>query len=157
MAAHLKRWTGLAIVDTAIIPGIETLGVPSLLIMREMPADREARFLPGEGSPPWDVAIVPDPDEHWVPVAAARLARRTEVAGWIYRATTVVPRVEPGMSQVLVAMGGGGRPEPAAEIRTIGDGFIAGARARSACRSRRAAVARDGRRRLIPGYGLRRR
>jgi hypothetical protein len=132
MAAAIRRdATGPVVVDTASIPGIERCGRPRMLIMREMPADREERFVPDDPADRWNLVIVPNPADHWMPASGERLAHRIAPVGWIYRPTSPAPPRRDGAAQVLIATGGGGKAGEAAELANLLDAIVAAARART--------------------------
>lgn len=125
MASSLPRGA-VAVVDTAVVPGIESHDGPLVLVLRETPGDRVGRFrLPG--GRPWDLVIVPNPRDHWMPDDG--LGPRVEPTGWIYRKA---PRgtTSTGKAEVLIATGGGGGEEIAATLRETIDPILAAARRR---------------------------
>ena len=129
MAAHLagRRDARAVVVDTAVVAGIEALDCPLAIVLRETPVARQAWFaLPG--GRPWDLVLVPNPGDHWLPDPVAVPAQRTEAVGWIYRSTPGVAErtVRP---EVLVATGGGGTEDTAAAIRRQLDPVLAHAKA----------------------------
>lgn len=100
------------VLDTITVPEIEKLEVPLALVLREAPEGELHRFrLSGER--PWDLAIIANPLQHWMPTAAALNARSTVAAGWIYRPVGVSRRAEGKVPTVLVATGGGGTADTA--------------------------------------------
>jgi len=117
---------GAAVVDTAVLPGLERLSAPVALILRETPEDRLARFaMPG--GRPWDAVVVPNPADHWLPDGDTVPCRHLEAVGWIYRALEASARSRPG-SHVLVATGGGGTEETARALRELLDPVLTAAR-----------------------------
>ncbi len=80
MAARLAgSGAGPVIVDTAIVPGIELLDRPLVLILREMPDHKVGQFrLPGGRK--WDLVIVPNPADHWLPDADRLSAGRRRLS-----------------------------------------------------------------------------
>ena len=124
---------GRIVVDTAVVPGIERRDEPLALILREMPEDRVERFrLPG--GRPWDLVIVPNPEEHWMPEPGPGFARKVAAVGWIYRRPATVQRPVGAQPKLLIATGGGGKAEGAAVLREQIDGIIAALRAKTASR-----------------------
>ncbi len=122
------------IVDTAILPGLEALGSPLCLILRETVAERIRDFkLPG--SRKWDLVCVPNPADHWLPNASSIGAKRIAAVGWIFRKTTasdtIRPRIVSSARSILVASGGGGNAETSAWFKREMDGVIKQARALS--------------------------
>lgn len=105
----------LTVVDTAILPGLESISSRLCLILRETMQHRLADFrMPGR---PWDLVIVPNPESHWMPSASDINATRVEAVGWIYRETTSKGSVKPtqkrSVRRILLASGGGGNQETA--------------------------------------------
>lgn len=130
MAERLKAEaiTGV-VVDTAVVPGIEQQEKPLVLILREMPKDRVEGFrLPG--GRPWDLVIVPNPADHWMPDAGSGFAREVAAVGWIYRPSVVLPRPSAISPKLLIATGGGGKADAAARLRKQIDDVIAALRSR---------------------------
>lgn len=128
MAAWLGQRQDISAVaiDTAILDGIETLDVPLAIILRETPRDRQARFaLPGGRE--WDLMVVPNPPDHWLPDPVSAPARRCEAVGWVYRSLDHAVAVK-NRPEVLVATGGGGTAETAAMVRAMLDPVLRQAR-----------------------------
>ena len=116
------------VVDTAIVPGIESRDEPLVLILRETPEDRvEAFRLPG--GRPWDLVIIPNPEGHWMPRLGGDFARNVAAVGWVYRRSATVPRPVGAQSRLLIATGGGGKADGAAAMRGLLDAIIASLRA----------------------------
>ena len=110
MAMKLAEGSGPVVIDTAVLPGIEDVQRPLCLILRQTRDHRLERFkLPN--SRPWDLLLLPNPKNHWIPDPHLVPAKRVQAIGWIYRQnheeppektlTQVIPRV-------LIASGGGG-------------------------------------------------
>lgn len=132
MAGFLaERQPSAVVVDTAVIEGLERLQCPLALVLRETPADRLSRFQFADGRR-WDLLLVPNPVEHWLPDSSVDLARRTEAVGWIYRPTPAVRRPERDQASVLVATGGGGTEATSAALRHSIDAIVKAARDRAA-------------------------
>ena len=117
-------------VDTAIIPRIELLPQPLALIVREMPAQRLAKFrLPN--ARPWDLVLVAAPQADWSPDPNILTARRTVNVGWIYRTPerdeTMFGRSD-GERILLLATGGGGGADNAAILAREFGQIVAGLR-----------------------------
>ncbi len=111
MAAHLASHSpALVVVDTAVIPGIENLGCPLVLIMRETRDSMVAEFALGNGRV-WDAVIAPNPDGHWQPDAAQLPSRSFHAVGWIYRAADIAGErpTESDQRTILVSASGGGK------------------------------------------------
>ncbi|NIA69669.1 hypothetical protein HBA54_13790 [Pelagibius litoralis] len=120
------------VVDTAIVPRLNSRDEPLVLILREMPEDRvEAFRLPGER--PWDLVIVPNPEDHWMPKLGQGFARNVATVGWIYRRPAAVPRRAGAVPRLLIATGGGGKADEAAVLRGQLDTIIASLRTGTAC------------------------
>lgn len=115
------------VVDTALIPDIERRDCPLALILREMPRDRVENFrLPG--GRPWDLVIVPNPADHWMPDIDSGFAKKVTAVGWIYRPSVALHRPSDAAPKLLVATGGGGKADGAAQLRNRIDGVIASVR-----------------------------
>lgn len=132
MAGRLtaENVTGV-VVDTAIVPRLDRRDEPLVLILREMPKNRIEGFRL-LGGRPWDLVIIPNPEDHWMPNLARGFARDLSAVGWIYRrsaAATARPAGAP--LKLLIATGGGGKAEGAATLRAQIDGIIASLRART--------------------------
>lgn len=132
MAARLAcRGEGPVVVDTAVLPGLADLRRPVALILRETPQDRVARFHLGSGRP-WDLVLVPNPAEHWIPDLDDGFARAILPVGWIYREPPRPRRPRRAMPRVLVATGGGGTPEASVGLKAEIDAVLRLARRISA-------------------------
>lgn len=109
MAAHLVRERcDLAILDTVELPGFEQFHGPAALILRETPDMNLERFRRA-GSWPWDVLLIPNPEEAWSPMVGPDFARSVVHTGWILRNTEL--RGDSPSSGIVVATGGGGTAE----------------------------------------------
>jgi predicted glycosyltransferase len=123
MATHLKELSsGPVIVDTAVLPGLETLDVPLCLILRETVEERLGDFRLPNGRE-WDLVCVPNPADHWLPDGTKIGAKRIEAVGWIFRQTTAAfnaAQSDPafGTRCILVASGGGGNRNSAAKLKS---------------------------------------
>ncbi len=121
MAAALDAWgAGPVVVDTAVVPGIERLSRPLVLVLRETVASRLARFRLAGGRR-WDRVVVPNPPDWWMPPAGSLPGSAVEAVGWIYRRP---PAPEPRSGEdpnrpadVLIASGGGGTAATAEDFR----------------------------------------
>ncbi|TQV83331.1 hypothetical protein [Denitrobaculum tricleocarpae] len=117
------------IVDTALVPGIERQDSPLVLVLREMPKDRLEGFrLPG--GRPWDLVIVPNPEDHWMPDTDSGFARDIAAVGWIYRPSDALPRPPAPSPRLLIATGGGGKADGATRLRRQIDDMITSLRRR---------------------------
>ncbi len=118
---------GVLVLDTIIVPGVEELGLPLALVLRETPLAQLCRFgLPG--GRPWDLVIIANPTDHWMPQAADLHARAVAPVGWIYRPTGTRQAVGERLPTVLVATGGGGTAETAAALYASIDAVLTRAR-----------------------------
>lgn len=104
--------TGILVLDTVTVPGVESLGLPLVLVLRETPDDQLLRFRL-TGGRPWDLVVIANPQSHWMPADTALLARLVAPVGWIYRPTGTRQQAGGTLPQVLVATGGGGTAETA--------------------------------------------
>jgi len=75
--------SNIAVVDTAVVPHIDQLAVPIVLIMREAPDDVLPHFSPG-AKQGWDLVIVPNPKSHWSPDHRLLPAQFVQHVGWVY-------------------------------------------------------------------------
>lgn len=116
---------GPVVIDTAVIPHIEAVEGPLCLILRETVSEKLGSFKLGYGRQ-WDALIVPSPKEHWSVDPAALGAKVVHYAGWIYRpplaSARVLPKAE--IATLLIATGGGGNRETAAELSREIDGIL---------------------------------
>ena len=103
--------TGIIVVDTAALPGLRALPGPLCLILRETIATRLDRFRLANGRP-WDLLLVPNPPDWWLPPLEAVPARTVEAVGWIYRRPSACHGVAADARKrsptILVSSGGGG-------------------------------------------------
>lgn len=118
---------GILVLDTVTVPGVEHLGLPLALILRETPDVEMRRFDLDEGRP-WDLVVIANPQDHWMPKAADLRARTFDAAGWIYRPTGPRQGAGPAVTTVLVATGGGGTKETARVLYAQIDAVLAQAR-----------------------------
>ena len=107
----------LTLVDTAVLPGLERTDGKLCLLLRETVTSRLAEFNL-TGGRKWDLILVPNPGEYWLPSAQVLAAERIEAVGWIYRnaglrATRPAARGATGPKRVLIASGGGGNTDTA--------------------------------------------
>lgn len=120
------------VLDTITVPGLEETSGPLALVLREAPEMALDRFrLPG--GRPWDLVVVANPRDHWMPPDHAFAASRIDPVGWIYRPTGPRMAQEGGPLQVLVATGGGGTQATAQVIYAQIDSLLAQVRLRT-CR-----------------------
>jgi hypothetical protein len=103
----VKTAAGLLVLDTMTVLGIDQLGLPLVLVLRETPDDQLHRFRLAGGRP-WDLVVIANPEDHWMPSPAKLAARAIVPAGWIYRPTGPRKGSSTAAPTVLVATGGGG-------------------------------------------------
>ncbi len=120
---------GVLVLDTITVPGIELLGMPLALVLRETPDDQLHRFRLAQGKP-WDLAIIANPKDHWMPQPADLAAHSVVPAGWIYRPTGRKKGTGSPVPTVLVATGGGGTAETARTLYPEIDAILSLARQR---------------------------
>ncbi|MFM7333692.1 MAG: hypothetical protein ACKO1H_04650, partial [Tabrizicola sp.] len=118
---------GILVLDTITVPGIEQLGLPLALVLRETPDDQLHRFSLAEGRP-WDLVVIANPKDHWLPPTASLAARSIVPAGWIYRPTGQRTGTGGDVPSVLVATGGGGTAETARTLYAQIDALLSMAR-----------------------------
>ena len=118
----------VVVVDTAVIPDLEQVAAPLCLILRETVAERLQRFRLG-GTRPWDLIVVPNPPQHWLPAPGALPARRIEAVGWIYRSAARKRVERSAVPTILIASGGGGNDHTAARFRALLEDLVARVRA----------------------------
>lgn len=126
-AAALGTRSGILVLDTLTVPGIERSGRRLVLVLREAPEGQLARFHLAEGRP-WDLVLVANPAAHWMPSPQHLSARSTIATGWIYRQTPARPGAGRPVPRVLVATGGGGTAETARGLYAAIDAVLAEAR-----------------------------
>jgi predicted glycosyltransferase len=115
------------VLDTVTVPGIETLGAPLVLVLREAPDAELHRFrLPD--ARPWDLAIIANPQTHWMPSPTALNATKTRAVGWIYRPCGPRQGAVSPRPTVLVATGGGGTADTARTLYAQIDALLTRAR-----------------------------
>lgn len=113
MADHLPAGA-TAVLDTMNLPALEHRAAARALILRETPDAQLPRFAPQEK--PFDISIIANPADHWLPALPPTTTRRTTPVGWIYRSTGTIPRPVPALPRLLIATGGGGTPDTAAQL-----------------------------------------
>ena len=85
MAERLSLMSpGAVVVGSMAVPGLEKVDAPLCLILREVIASELQRFRLAGGRP-WDLVVVPNPTDGWLPDSHVISARRLEAVGWIYR------------------------------------------------------------------------
>lgn len=100
------------VLDTITVPGIEQLDAPLALVLREAPDEQLHRFRLANGRP-WDLVIIANPRDHWMPSDEVLKTRAIAPVGWIYRTAGLRQPSGKTMPMVLVATGGGGTAETA--------------------------------------------
>ena len=119
MADHLPIGA-TAVLDTMNLPDLEPRAAARALILRETPDDQLNRFAPQEK--PFDIALIANPADHWLPPLPTRTTRRITPVGWIYRPTGTTPVPPSPNPRLLIATGGGGTLETATQLHeTIGE------------------------------------
>lgn len=131
--AHAAVRTGakVLVLDTLTVPGIERTGLQLVLVLREAPVDKLARFCLAEGKP-WDLVLVANPPAHWMPRPHEFETRSMLATGWIYRQSQARPAARRSVPKVLVATGGGGTAETAHSLYQTIDGVLATSRRNAA-------------------------
>ena len=125
MAEGARRTgAGILVLDTVMVPGIAQLGLPLALVLRETP-DVQLRRFELDGGRPWDLVVIANPADHWMPEAPALQALTLAPAGWIYRPTGRRQGAGDGITRVLVATGGGGTEETARALYAQIDAVLA--------------------------------
>jgi predicted glycosyltransferase len=125
-----RTGAGVLVLDTITVPGVESLGLPLALVLRETPDNQVHRFQLAAGRH-WDMVIVANPPDHWMPQAGALRARAVAAVGWIYRPTGPRQKVVAGQPTILIATGGGGTSETAAALFAGIDSVLANVRQRA--------------------------
>ena len=125
MAAHaVLAGAAVAVADTMVPDGIANIPVKRILVLRETPDDRLARFsLPGADR--WDLLLLPNPADHWMPATADDLADRVVPTGWIYRRPETIAPPRRDRPLLLVATGGGGTIDTAVPLAAQLDDVVA--------------------------------
>jgi hypothetical protein len=119
MADHLPPGA-TAVLDTMNLPDLEPRAAARALILRETPDAQLPRFTPQEK--PFDITLIANPAAHWLPPLPPRTTRRITPVGWIYRPTGTIPLAPRSTPRLLIATGGGGTAETAAQLHeTIGE------------------------------------
>lgn len=132
MADHLfPGERKVLVLDTVTVPGIERLGMKMTLVLREAPEEQLHRFRLALGQP-WDLVIIANPHDHWMPAEGTVTARKITPVGWIYRSAGLRQLTTSELPRVLVATGGGGTAETAREIYASIDAVLAQVRRLSA-------------------------
>lgn len=126
-AAAVETRSGILVLDTMTVPGIEEVGLPKVLVLREAPHNQLTRFRLA-GDKPWDLVLIANPEAHWMPRPGDLAARQMVATGWIYRATRSSALAERALPRVLVATGGGGTAETAEWLYRTVDAVLGAAR-----------------------------
>ncbi len=120
--------TRVLVADTMLPDGIFALPCRRALVLREMPGERLARLDPAPGGT-WDVVIVPNPADHWMPDLSAAFTREALAVGWIYRSPEAFFGAHRQQPRLLVATGGGGTAETARAVSHVIGDIVAALRA----------------------------
>jgi len=108
MANALRTLRPLVVVaDTICIPELEQVEARRVLLLREVPHDRITSYqLPGGKS--WDLLLVPNPPDHWMPSASSLPNNALHAVGWIYRDLKDSADAETTLAPVILICAGGG-------------------------------------------------
>lgn len=120
----------VVVADTMVPQALETLHVRRVLILREMPHDRIGQMYLREMA--WDVLVVPNTPDHWMPSADPLFASHVLPVGWIYRSPAPFACQNRGAPRLLVATGGGGNTETARSVAAVISEIVAMLRTRAA-------------------------
>jgi spore coat polysaccharide biosynthesis predicted glycosyltransferase SpsG len=115
------------VLDTITVPGVEKLDVPLALLLREAP-DAELHRFRLQGGREWDLVLIANPADHWMPTPPDLPARKVLPVGWIYRPSGGAGHLVVGVPQVLVATGGGGTASTSRDLYARLDLIVAKAR-----------------------------
>ncbi|MGL5010461.1 MAG: glycosyltransferase [Paracoccaceae bacterium] len=118
------------VLDTITVPGIEQLDAQLVLVLREAPDAQLHRFRLADRRP-WDLVIVANPRNHWMPADGSLTTRAAVAVGWIYRPAGAQRQSGEKMFQLLVATGGGGTAETASRLYAEIDALLARVRQQS--------------------------
>lgn len=134
--SDMARWlvnakVSLAVADTMALPGIGDYTGHIALILRETPQDKLVRFVRDDGQA-WDVVLVPNSADHWLPDLPRHYARCVEPVGWVRRATGC-RRDEDESAGVVLATGGGGNDQTRALLYPVLDTLFG--KTRSVCKT----------------------
>jgi predicted glycosyltransferase len=134
--SDMVRWlvnakVSLAVADTMALPCIGDYAGYTALILRETPQDKLGRFVRDDGRA-WDVVIVPNAADHWMPDLPKDFARRVEPVGWVRRASGCRQDHEQSAGVVL-ATGGGGNDQTRALLYPVLDTLFR--KSRSICKT----------------------
>lgn len=134
MAERLRKMAPAAVVvDTAVLPGLHAVEAPLSLVLRETVPAKLADFRLERGRP-WNLVIVPNPQDEWLPAANAVPSDRLSAVGWIYRQARKRPQEldlgsELEARTVLLASGGGGNVATQAAFRGNMESLVSALRA----------------------------
>lgn len=124
----------LAVADTMTLPDFAAYRGRSALILRETSPDGVSRLRRDDGRP-WDLVLVPNTADHWMPGADRSFSARIEPVGWIRRPTGCRAPWERSAGIVL-ATGGGGTQDTRAMLYPRLTELLARARGRARSRFR---------------------
>jgi predicted glycosyltransferase len=125
--AAAKTGAGILVLDTITVPGVEGLGLPLVLVLRETPEGQLHRF-DLAGGRAWDLVVIANPAGHWMPANAMLRARQWAAVGWIYRSSGARQGGHAARPAVLVATGGGGTLQTAGALYAAIDAVFCRAR-----------------------------
>ena len=118
-----RTGAGALVLDTITVAGVEDLGLPLALVLRETPDDQLHRFQLAAARP-WDLVIIANPRSHWMPQSRAMQAKVITPVGWIYRPTGPRQGSITATATLLVATGGGGTAQTAATLYAAIDAVL---------------------------------
>ena len=114
--------SGTAVLDTISVPHIETCQQRLMLILRETPGHQLHHFsLPSPRC--WDNVLIPNPAAHWWPELPEHFSDNVNAVGWIYRQAGH-RRSDEHSAGIVVATGGGGKPETQQVLYSIVDSLL---------------------------------
>lgn len=118
-----------AVLDTISVPHVETCQQRLVLILRETPSHQLHHF---SLAPPrrWDNVLIPNPAVHWWPELPVNFADNINAVGWIYRPAGN-RRIDETSAGIVVATGGGGKPETQQVLYSLIDSLLCQIRKRS--------------------------
>lgn len=130
--ASVRTGSSVMVLDTMTARGLESLDTPMALILRETPADQLHRFALAKARQ-WDLILVANPQDHWMPDTQILGAHDMVATGWIYRPTGRRQTAPQKTPTILVATGGGGTKATAHSLYSQIDGLLASLRASGLC------------------------
>ena len=103
-----------AVLDTMNLPELEERAASRILVLRETPDTQLLRFQPAHR--PWTRVLIANPADHWLPDLPDSSSQDIVSVGWIYRVAEAATQTARSRPLLLVATGGGGTAQTAAEI-----------------------------------------